>query len=255
MGTLGCGAITSTGGLSAIAGSFQTNNLTTYSLNVQNIQEDTSGVAINFMAVKTGVAETSGNLRNAARIRAWFSGVNNDDGIISLRGFDGTNTEFGILTADSDNAGRVGILNDAPSYVLDVNGTFRAAGAAIFGADVTFNESILFDDAHGMYIEPSSTTWNFGSNSSSNLTAAFGNAGSGVMNMTIDGSLLLGVAGTSRGSCILYNGAGGNTAGYVILYSRNATPYYLWVEDDMTLKVSAAAPVNNADGTVVGAQT
>lgn len=69
------------------------------------------------------------------------------------------------------------------------------------------------------------------------------------------GFLQCGVSGTDRGTILVYHGAGGNTAGYIRLFSRNGTGYYIWVEDDGTFKISSGAPVNNADGTVVGTQT
>ena len=70
-----------------------------------------------------------------------------------------------------------------------------------------------------------------------------------------NGVLVLGSSGVARGSPVIYHGADGSTAGYIKIYSRNGTAHYIWVEDDMTLKISSAVPVLNADGSVVGAQT
>jgi len=69
------------------------------------------------------------------------------------------------------------------------------------------------------------------------------------------GAMALGEAGAERGFIALFQGAGGNTAGYIKIHSRNGTAHYIWVEDDGTVKQSTAVPVDNADGNVVGAQT
>jgi len=68
-------------------------------------------------------------------------------------------------------------------------------------------------------------------------------------------AMVCGADGTVRGSLSLWDGSGGNQASYILLHSRNGTAHYLWVEDDGTIKQSTAAPVDNADGNVVGAQT
>lgn len=68
------------------------------------------------------------------------------------------------------------------------------------------------------------------------------------------GGLTAGNAGGNRGAIQCLYGSGGNTAGYLVTYSRDGTPWYWWAEDDGTAKISAAAPVNNSDGTVIGLQ-
>lgn len=80
-------------------------------------------------------------------------------------------------------------------------------------------------------------------------------AGTAVGTISNSGACVFGVAGVDRGSLTLRHGAGGNTASYLALYSRNGTLYYLWFEDDGTLKTSTTAPVNNADGSEIGTQT
>jgi len=53
----------------------------------------------------------------------------------------------------------------------------------------------------------------------------------------------------------LWDGAGGNTPGYACLGSPNGTLWYLFVEDDGSVKIHNAVPTQNSDGTVIGAQT
>ena len=69
------------------------------------------------------------------------------------------------------------------------------------------------------------------------------------------GAYIAGASGVTRGFISLYNGSGGNTPGYVVLYSANGTNWYLFVEDDGTLKIHNQTPSANSDGTVVGSQT
>lgn len=68
------------------------------------------------------------------------------------------------------------------------------------------------------------------------------------------GVLTAGIGTTTRGAVAALYGAGGNTAGYLLTYSRNGTPWYWWAEDDGTARISAAAPVNNDDGYIIGLQ-
>jgi len=48
---------------------------------------------------------------------------------------------------------------------------------------------------------------------------------------------------------------GGDNAGYIALTSDDGSVWYLFVEDDGTLKIHNAAPTANADGNAVGDQT
>lgn len=69
------------------------------------------------------------------------------------------------------------------------------------------------------------------------------------------GKLVSGVDSTRRGLLTLWDGAGGNTPGCMKIHSPNGTAWYVFVEDDGTLKIHNALPTQNSDGTVVGAQT
>jgi hypothetical protein len=69
------------------------------------------------------------------------------------------------------------------------------------------------------------------------------------------GSVNVGEASVRRGKLAIYNGTSTNTPGCLILYALNGTPYFVFVENDMTLKISATLPTADADGSVIGAQT
>ncbi len=68
------------------------------------------------------------------------------------------------------------------------------------------------------------------------------------------GDVVLGVDGGTRGMLTVWDGSGGNAPGCIKLCSPNGTPWYLFVEDDGTLKVHSALPTQNGDGTIVGTQ-
>ena len=78
---------------------------------------------------------------------------------------------------------------------------------------------------------------------------------SGVTTLAASGQVTVGTPASTRGILSLNQGSGGNQASYITLISRNGTARTLWIEDDGTLKVHTIAPVDNADGDVVGAQT
>jgi len=73
--------------------------------------------------------------------------------------------------------------------------------------------------------------------------------------LRINGSLDVGRNSALRGALTLWDGAGGNTPGYACLGSPNGTLWYLFVEDDGSVKIHNAVPTQNSDGTVIGAQT
>jgi len=69
------------------------------------------------------------------------------------------------------------------------------------------------------------------------------------------GNVSLGTHGATQGTLTLNDGSGGNKPGYMVLYSPNGTPHYLFVEDDGTVKIHTGAPTQNSDGAVVGSQS
>ena len=72
---------------------------------------------------------------------------------------------------------------------------------------------------------------------------------------TLYGSLDCGADGASQGILTLWDGAGGNTPGNIKIHSPNGTAWYLFVEDDGTVKIHNAAPTQNSDGSAVGGQS
>ena len=68
------------------------------------------------------------------------------------------------------------------------------------------------------------------------------------------GDVIAGVDGSIRGLVSVTRGTGGDQAGSVKLQSRNGTSWYLFVEDDGTLRVHNALPASNSDGAIVGLQ-
>jgi len=70
-----------------------------------------------------------------------------------------------------------------------------------------------------------------------------------------DGAASFGVDGSKQGLLTLWDGSGGDKPGYIKIHSPNGTAWYLFVEDDGTLKIHNAVPTQNSDGTVVGTQT
>ena len=59
---------------------------------------------------------------------------------------------------------------------------------------------------------------------------------------------------TVRGVVTAWDGSGGSAPGCVRMASPNGTVWYLFVEDDGTVKVHNALPTSNANGSVVGLQ-
>ena len=68
------------------------------------------------------------------------------------------------------------------------------------------------------------------------------------------GELAAGSQNSSRGLLTGWSGAGGAAPGCIRLASPNGTVWYLFIEDDGTVKVHNALPTSNANGTVVGLQ-
>jgi len=75
-----------------------------------------------------------------------------------------------------------------------------------------------------------------------------------IYNFNDNGDVEFGTDGVQQGSLTVWDGAGGNTPAYILLYSPNGTAHYFFVEDDGTLKQHTAAPTQNSDGNAVGSQ-
>jgi hypothetical protein len=176
------------------------------------------------------VAQTSGDMADgfgpSIQFEATDPGAPNKvlGGIGAVR--DGADTEGKVVVYAGTAGAEVAAsfdhsLNTALAGDLDVDGSLTVSGTATFNSpiEVNYGADIIFQVA------------------------------------PMTGGFAAGKQGTKRGFVQLNHGAGGNTAGYILLYSRNGTAHYLWVEDDGTIKQSTTAPVDNADGNVVGAQT
>lgn len=87
------------------------------------------------------------------------------------------------------------------------------------------------------------------------FTAAFGNqvlAG----NLSVRGGAVdTGLPNTLRGVLSASHGTGGAAPGCLRLYSFDGTPWYLFVENDGTVRVHSALPTSPDDGAIVGTQT
>ena len=70
-----------------------------------------------------------------------------------------------------------------------------------------------------------------------------------------NGALTIGQDSSVQGILNLYDGGGGNTPGYLVLYSPNGTANYIFCEDDGTLKRHTSAPTQNSDGSEIGGQS
>src|SRR5690606_29086605 len=91
------------------------------------------------------------------------------------------------------------------------------------------------------------------------------NASSGQLLVFLNGGLAyaslsnagfsIGSSGTRRTPLRIHTGSGGNQPGYIELESANGTEWFLFIEDDGTLKIHSAAPSANTDGTEVGSQS
>lgn len=68
------------------------------------------------------------------------------------------------------------------------------------------------------------------------------------------GGVYAGMDGAVRGVLSAWDGSGGAAPGCLALASPNGALWYVFVEDDGTLKVHNALPTANADGIVAGLQ-
>ncbi|MCC6490167.1 MAG: hypothetical protein IT364_21965 [Candidatus Hydrogenedentes bacterium] len=68
------------------------------------------------------------------------------------------------------------------------------------------------------------------------------------------GDGVFGTDGNVRGVLTLWEGSGGAAPATLRFHSRNGTAWYLFVEDDGTLRIHNTVPSNNSDGAIVGLQ-
>lgn len=80
-------------------------------------------------------------------------------------------------------------------------------------------------------------------------------APNGSGNVVASRPVILGADGATQGTLNLWDGSGGNTPAYILMHSPNGSAWYLFIEDDGTVKVHNAAPTANGDGSAIGDQT
>lgn len=61
----------------------------------------------------------------------------------------------------------------------------------------------------------------------------------------------IGSPGATRGTLTAYHGAGGNTPGYLKLYSANGTAFYFFITAAGQLRYSSSVPTADTDGSAV----
>ena len=89
-------------------------------------------------------------------------------------------------------------------------------------------------------------------------TLAYGAASSTTVSgdlLVTGGDVVAGVNSSTQGTLRLWDGGGGNTPGYIVLYSPDGTANYIFCEDDGTLKRHTSAPTANGDGSEIGGQS
>ena len=94
-----------------------------------------------------------------------------------------------------------------------------------------------------------------GSESTSTIGLKLRGTDNSLADAFINSALECGDDGTRQGTLKLWDGAGGNTPGYLVLYSPNGTANYIFCEDDGTLKRHTSIPTANGDGSEIGGQS
>ena len=115
------------------------------------------------------------------------------------------------------------------------------------------------NDSSVAFAENGTTKWSMGQNGAdTDLYVGQGNvdptAGT-ILKLSTAGHFEVGRDGAVKGSIALWDGSGGNTPGYIVLYSPNGTANYIFCEDDGTLKRHTSAPTANGDGDAIGGQS
>ena len=143
------------------------------------------------------------------------------------------------ITGGSINVGGISIASVQPSiWLAETDTTNLDARVDVAGGVLRFSR---VTDANSISAIPLQIDL------STNLVTILGNA------VVSGGTATLGVTGTTRGVLTAYHGGGGNTAGYMSLYSKNGTLSTLFVTDAGQLRRHTAAPSADTDGTAVGA--
>lgn len=179
-----------------------------------------------------------------------------------------TPTFGGIIVANNGTVGQVA----GPLITFDdSNNELEITGADLILTGVTSNRQLQIGLGTNYYMigrdntsgrldfqgsqEGVATSYNFLSQAGGSLLFVKGDGYVGIINDAPESPLTVGVNSTTQGILRLWDGGGGNTPGHIIVGSPNGTLWYLFVEDDGTVKVHNAAPTANANGSAIGDQT
>ena len=210
-----------------------------------------------------------------------------DDGTISTDGTLTTNSgatfnegsvdvDFRIESDDNENMLRVDggndrvYIGDSGSSVL-ADQTFNAYASSYGGVCIqggVFGQLVVSDAGAAANVKHMMLRTDGGQTSLNSLTDALGWQVENIIKMTHSngavslagdltvngGDVVAGSDGGMRGTLTLWDGSGGNAPGCIRLASPNGTSWYLFVEDDGTVKIHSALPTANGDGIVVGTQ-
>lgn len=170
---------------------------------------------------------------------------------------DGDMLTDGAVTAENGlNAG----ANDTTRGTMNLYGGSAAGGGTVNLWNGASDDT--FTDRWALFAEPA--TGNFalkaiaGPSGATENVLAFDDAthdGTVEKNLHVKGGTLqVGVDGGTRGVVTAWDGSGGSAPGAIRLASPNGTQWYLFVEDDGTVKLHSALPTQNSDGVAVGIQ-
>jgi len=167
-------------------------------------------------------------------------GIQNDSGPCTFRVL-GDQTSPG---ATDYSAIQIGAAADAAAILLMPNSSDGAYGFSC-GRDDVNNRHVL---SYRNVTTTLTTDWN------GTFGAMMWVDTSDVLTFS-PGDVEFGKNSTFQGTLSLWDGGGGNTPGYLVLYSPNGTANYIFCEDDGTLKRHTSAPTAISDGTAIGDQS
>jgi hypothetical protein len=166
----------------------------------------------------------------------------------------------GSSVADGDDIGAV-------NFIGEDNGGSEHRYGAIAGEIVTkadnANEGrvrikVSHHDGGGTNATNAGLTITGKADSTIDVTLGYGATSTTTVAGDLDvdgGDIVAGANSSTQGTLKLWDGGGGNTPGYIVLYSPNGTANYIFCEDDGTLKRHTSAPTANGDGSEIGGQS
>jgi len=153
--------------------------------------------------------------------------------------------------------GNVGTGREVVSYTAGsrrwrlILGTTVAESGSDVGSDLLFQAR---SDSDGLIDNPIDIQRESGG------TITLGGSSNRLVDATGDlnvegGDFSAGLDSSIRGVVTAWDGSGGSAPGTLQLASPNGTTYFVFVEDDGTLKLHTALPTANSDGSEVGSQS